>query len=606
MTMSFRINKPILKLLITGFGSIFVFVSCDELESVNPADLSYTLKAPTLVSVQAVSDVQMSITWHNNEEHSKEFVISRKSGSGSYSAIGTVLKDLLAFTDTACVLGTEYSYVVQSKVSSNYSVNSNTLKKASTFSAPSNLTVIPISDESVRLTWTDNTVYETGFTIERDGGSGFTEIGRVLADVIEFTDTGLTFDQSYDYRVAAITANNTSGYSNTVSQATEFPAPSELTASSVSESEIQLTWTDNTGYETDFKIERDDDGSGFVQIGTVLADVIEFTDSGLTFGQSYAYRVAAYTSVNTSSWVTITAATGFPAPSDLSATGLSDSEIQLTWTDNTGYETGFKIERDGGSGFLEIGMVSANVTEYTDVGLSSGESYGYRVAAITANNTSDYSSTATATATTPLVDWDGNTYGTVEIGNQVWMAENLKVTHYRDGTPITPVTDHGEWTALTTEAYCFYNNNASNGLDTYGALYNWYAVNGDTDGDGVKDKEIAPEGWHVPTDAEWTTLTDHLGGASVAGGKLKETGINHWNSPNAGATNESGFTALPGGSRYYTSGYYYLMGYDGYFWSATENDSSTAWYRTLRYNYSDVYQLNNNKRNGFSVRCVRD
>ena len=513
--MSFRINKPILKLLITGFGSIFVFVSCDELESVNPADLSYTLKAPTLVSVQAVSDVQMSITWHNNEEHSKEFVISRKSGSGSYSAIGTVLKDLLAFTDTACVLGTEYSYVVQSKVSSNYSVNSNILKKTITFPAPSNLTVIPISDESVLLAWTDNTGYEDGFKIERDAGSGFTEIGQVTSNVTNFIDTGLTY------------------------------------------------------------------------------------------GQSYNYRIAAYTSANTSSWATITAATEFPAPSDLTASSVSDSEIELTWTDNTDYETGFKIECDGGSGFTEIATVSADANVYTDSGLTFGQSYDYRVAAITANNTSDYSTTVTATACMHcVVDIDDNLYETIQIGDQVWMAENLKVTHYRDGTAITTNVTDAAWVALTTEAYCIYNNNASNEVDTYGALYNWYAVNGDTD--GVKDKEIAPAGWHVPTDAEWTTLTNHLGGLSVAGGKMKETGTNHWSSPNTGATNESGFTALPGGYRDYTSGNYYTMGYYGYFWSATEGDSYDAWYRRLYYDLSDVYRNYANKRNGFAVRLLRD
>jgi len=504
-----------IKLGLLSLISLFILISCEEAEIANPADPNYVLDPPTLLSADAVTDTEIEIVWKNNEEHSKEFVISRESGSGSYSVIGTVVKDLLAFTDTACVLGTEYSYVVQSKVSSNYSVNSNILKKTITFPAPSNLTVIPISDESVLLAWTDNTGYEDGFKIERDAGSGFTEIGQVTSNVTNFIDTGLTY------------------------------------------------------------------------------------------GQSYNYRIAAYTSANTSSWATITAATEFPAPSELTASSVSDSEIQLTWTDNTGYETGFKIERDGGSGFTEIATVSADANVYTDSGLTFGQSYDYRIAAISANNISDYTATATASATAPLVDWDGNTYGTVRIGNQVWMTENLKVTHYRDGTPITPVTDPGEWTALTTEAYCIYNNNTSNELDTYGALFNWYAVNGDTDGDGVKDEEIAPEGWHVPTDDEWTTLTNHLGGAGVAGEKLKETGTNHWNSPNTGATNESGFTALPGGYRT-NNGNYYVLGTYGYFWSATESSSSTAWYRILNYGDSDVGRVSQLKRFGFSVRCVRD
>jgi len=512
-----KIRRFIRYLMPTWYFVTLAILSCDELEPVNPADPAYILEPPTLTQARAKSDTEVELRWLDNDGHTLEFAIFRKMNNSLYAEIAVLPKDILTYTDSNCVLGILYSYAITSKHESNQSELSNEWSAVTVFPPPDKLSVIPISDESVRLTWTDNTGYETGFTIERDGGSGFTEIGRVLADVIGYTDTGLNFGQSYDYRVAAITVYNTSDYSNTVSQAIEFPAPSELTASSVSDSEIQLTWTDNTGYETGFKIERDDDGSGFVEIGTVLADV----------------------------------------------------------------------------------------TEYTDVGLSSGESYDYRVAAYTARITSDYSTSTTAlTCSNCVGDYDGNVYETIQIGDQEWMAENLKVTHYRDGTAITNVTDNAAWAALTTEAYCIYNNNASNELDTYGAMYNWYAVNGDTDGDGVKDKEIAPAGWHVPTDAEWTTLTDHL--ASAAGGKLKETGITHWNDPNTGATNESGFTALPGGYRHYYGGYYGGMGYYGYFWSAPEGSSSTAWYRILNYNYSDVDRSYFSKSYGFSIRCVRD
>jgi uncharacterized protein (TIGR02145 family) len=146
--------------------------------------------------------------------------------------------------------------------------------------------------------------------------------------------------------------------------------------------------------------------------------------------------------------------------------------------------------------------------------------------------------TTTDVETNTVTDIDGNIYHTVTIGTQVWMVENLKTTKYRNGDPIPNVTGNA-WAALTTGAYCWYNNDAATYKATYGALYNWYAV--------ADSRNIAPTGWHVPTDAEWTTLTTFLGGESVAGGKLKETGTNHWTSPNTGATNETGFTALPGG-----------------------------------------------------------
>ena len=208
---------------------------------------------------------------------------------------------------------------------------------------------------------------------------------------------------------------------------------------------------------------------------------------------------------------------------------------------------------------------------------------------------------------TTLMDIDGIVYETVFIGDQIWMAENLKVTHYRNGEEIPIVTSDTEWSNLTTGAYSSYDND-NNNVDTYGLLYNWYAVN--------DNRNLAPTGWHVPTDEEWKQLEMYLGmGLSEAddtgcrdtdeGNKLKETGIAHWNIPNEGATNESGFSALPGGLRS-SAGTCDNIGYYTYFWSATEGDSGNAWYRFLHYNRSCVSRYNSNKQNGFSVRCVKD
>ena len=192
---------------------------------------------------------------------------------------------------------------------------------------------------------------------------------------------------------------------------------------------------------------------------------------------------------------------------------------------------------------------------------------------------------------------DGNKYKTVQIGDQVWMAENLKVSHYRNGDAIPTGHSESEWSNLSTGAYAVYGGNESN-ADTYGYLYNWYAVD--------DSRNIAPEGWHVPTDAEWTILTDYLGGSNVAGGKMKEAGMSHWWSPNTGATNESGFTALPGGYRGGYYGDYNVMGHFGVFWSSTEYSSRYAWSRLLSCNYSDVDRFSYDKQDGFSVRCLRD
>ncbi len=194
----------------------------------------------------------------------------------------------------------------------------------------------------------------------------------------------------------------------------------------------------------------------------------------------------------------------------------------------------------------------------------------------------------------------------VTIGTQVWATKNLDVTTYRDGTPIPQVTDATAWANLTTGAWCYYENTTANGT-TYGKLYNWYAVAGIHDNDpNTPNKVLAPTGWHVPTDTEWTTLTTFLGGTSVAGGKMKATGTALWKTPNTDATNSSGFTGLPGGGRY-DNGTFNGIGYYGVWWSSSEDDDTTsAWERTLIDDSGTAGRNGSSKRDGFSVRCLRD
>ena len=202
-----------------------------------------------------------------------------------------------------------------------------------------------------------------------------------------------------------------------------------------------------------------------------------------------------------------------------------------------------------------------------------------------------------------LADNDGNTYKTVYVGSQQWMAENLKVSKYNDGSAIPNVTDNTQWQNTTTGAWAYYNNDLANNAK-YGKLYNWYALSPTTNG----NKNVCPTGWHVPTDAEWTVLTNYLGGATVAGGKMKEVGTTSWNSPNTDATNTSLFTGLPGGSRTssgsYTDG---TIGNSGYWWSSTEVSTTNAWYRGIGTNFGLLYRDNFYFKNfGLSVRCLKD
>jgi formylglycine-generating enzyme len=216
--------------------------------------------------------------------------------------------------------------------------------------------------------------------------------------------------------------------------------------------------------------------------------------------------------------------------------------------------------------------------------------------ASTASTTSTVS-TSTAVLTVPgtISDIDGNIYHLDTIGRQIWLVENLKTTKYNDGSPIPLIKDGHAWSRLTTAGYCFYNNDVTFNKATYGAIYNWYTVN---------TNKLCPNGWHVPSDAEWKTLTNYLGGEDAAGGKLKETGISHWSTPNDGATNSSGFTALPGGYRQ-EDGSFYNINDDNTWWSSTLNNNN-AFGRNVNYNYSYVTNTSYNKNFGFSVRCLRD
>lgn len=198
-----------------------------------------------------------------------------------------------------------------------------------------------------------------------------------------------------------------------------------------------------------------------------------------------------------------------------------------------------------------------------------------------------------------VTDQDGHTYSTTKIRDQAWMGQNLDVSHFRNGDPIPEVTTDEEWEKAGLErkpAWCYYEGNAEQGK-TYGKLYNWYAVH--------DSRGLAPKGWHIPTEQEWMELSKSLGGDELAGKKLKEKGTAHWKSPDQGATNESGFSALPGGLNY-SFGTFVDMGITGYWWTSTANGEETAILYSLSYKDSVLTNLFLNKGVGISVRCVKD
>ncbi len=204
-------------------------------------------------------------------------------------------------------------------------------------------------------------------------------------------------------------------------------------------------------------------------------------------------------------------------------------------------------------------------------------------------------SAACSSRSEKVVDRDGNSNNTVQIGSMIWTVKNLDVAHYRNGDAIPEVKDPEKWAALTTGAWCYNLNKQENG-NIYGKLYNWYAVN--------DPRGLAPKGWHVATDAEWSTLSPLLGGMENAGGTLKAT--RYWKEQGGVVGKKIGFEALPAGARRDTDGKFMLPGEYSRLWSSTESTAKSAWCRSLGYFDAALRRGMANKNIGFSVRCVKD
>jgi uncharacterized protein (TIGR02145 family) len=256
------------------------------------------------------------------------------------------------------------------------------------------------------------------------------------------------------------------------------------------------------------------------------------------------------------------------------------------------------IELNTGSGYVAMGATQLMSVPYALNGITTTQAD-----AIVAMQAQIVAMQAQITSLLPPL-------ATVTIGTQTWTTKNLDVATYSDGTPIPEVTDPTEWASLTTGAWCYYNNDSGTGT-TYGKLYNWYAVKGIHDKDpNTPNKKLAPTGYHVPSDAEWTSLTDYLG-VDVAGGKMKTTGTLQagtglWQGLNTPATNESGFSGLPAGFRYSDNRSFFGIGGYTYWWSSSEFSTAGAWYRLLGYDYDNAIRFYGNEKTGFSVRCLRD
>ncbi|MBN2417054.1 fibronectin type III domain-containing protein [bacterium] len=368
--------------------------------------------APGGLSATAVSTSQINLNWNDNSSNEDGFKIERKTGAGgTWSQIATVGSNATSYNNTGLASGTTYYYRVKAYNGigdSGFSNEANATTGELPTAAPSGLSASASSPYQVNLSWSDNSSNESGFKIERKtGASGsWGEIATVGANSTSYSNTGLSPSTQYYYRIRAYNTWGNSGYSNETNATTyaSVNAPSSLGAAAVSSSQINLSWTDNASNEDGFKIqEKKWAGGTWSQVADLGANTTSYNRTGLDQSTTYYYRVQAYNSYTASGYSNEANATtqGPPAaPSNLGATAVSITQIDLSWQDNAVNEDGFKVERkigDSGS-WTEIASVSANSNAYNDTGLSPGTKCYYRVYAYNSFGNSGNSNETSATS----------------------------------------------------------------------------------------------------------------------------------------------------------------------------------------------------------------
>ncbi|HZO90804.1 MAG TPA: fibronectin type III domain-containing protein [Chthonomonadaceae bacterium] len=362
---------------------------------------------PSNLTAQVVVPHQINLSWIDHASNEDGFKIERSTDGVNFTQIDTVGPNVTSYTAAGLSGATQYYFRVcaYNGGDSDYSNIQSALTLPDPPNPPTGLAMTSRAQTTVALTWSDNSNNEDGFKIEGStDGTHFTPAGSVGQNQTTCTVTGLSAATQYSFRVYAYNAGGNSGYSNVLS-VTTLPnppaAPTGLSATPTSKTTINLSWTDQAGNEDGFKIERSSDGVHFTQIGTVGPNITNYTATGLTKATQYSFRVRAYNIGGNSDYSSTANATTWPdppaPPDNLNATTVSASQINLTWRDWAGNETGFVIERALGNGsFARVATVGVNVTSYSDTGLQANTRYRYRVYAYNAGGNSDYSNVDSA------------------------------------------------------------------------------------------------------------------------------------------------------------------------------------------------------------------
>jgi titin len=374
--------------------------------------------APTTLTATAASSTQINLSWADNANNEVNFLVERSANGTNFTQIASLDANTTTYQSTGLEASTQYYYRVRASNTAGNSAYSNTANATTQAppvtipAAPSTLTATAVSSTQINLNWTDNSNNEVNFLVERSpNGTTFTQIASLPANTTTYQNTGLAASTTYYYRVRANNTAGNSAYSNTANATTQAPpltaptAPTTLNVSSVSSTQINLSWTDNSNNEVSFLVERSPNGTNFTQIASLAANTTTFQNTGLTASTQYWYRVRASNTAGNSAYTNIANATTqappvtIPAtPTTLTATAASSTQINLSWTDNANNEVNFLVERSAnGTNFTQIASLGANTTTYQSTGLTASTQYWYRVRASNTAGNSAYSNTANAT-----------------------------------------------------------------------------------------------------------------------------------------------------------------------------------------------------------------
>jgi len=382
----------------SGFSSFSNEASGTTMQSLPPA--------PTGLAVEVHSQTDLRLTWTYPAADPTTFRIERKTGALAFAPVFTAAGNLRAWTNTGLAANTTYTYRIRAANDAGFSaytaeVSATTI--ANPPATPTALTANPASRTSIVVSWIDRSTDETGFKIERKTGAGaYTLAGTAAANAVAFTDTGLEGETTYTYRVSATNSGGDSAPSDEVSGTTRLNPPSNLSVTAISATQLRLDWTDNSGGETAYVIERSSAGGGFTEIGHTDPNATTYLNGGLTAETTYTYRVRASDGLRLTEYAGPVSGTTLisppAAPQNLQAALQPGRSVQLTWIDASSSETGFVIERqDPGGAFAPLQTVAAGKETFTDSGLAAATTYTYRVKATNSGGDSVYTNTASAT-----------------------------------------------------------------------------------------------------------------------------------------------------------------------------------------------------------------